>query len=490
MQLATDALFKKRVLVTVFTLALLTVDMLPTWWLVLTKTEHSTLACRLIPNAEIPMAPSIASQCPLEPFDRITKIQDSQGKWLPVQSDIQIRDIAKDLDNNLHAEVLRGSTTLRVDIPIDQTSRIEISHFVIGATITALFLWLCGFLIIWTSTHPAAFSMMLYYTAAGIYNFWILCGSLSAPGLFFATAIAGGLIPSTVIHMTLTLPRQSDLMKQRPQIILWSYIICMGLASFVAVFSRLSQTTTSLLYQAATVTSIITTVILFLTCLHTAYFAKEALVRNRARVLAIGFFFAICVSGLSFYKMGEFSPRTSYTIVSMSFLTGPTFVGYAIARYQLFGVPLSISRIFGFAFYVTIVAGFFSFLSNVLFNFGIEMPPSSYVFVIACLFIAVIDPVRWTIRRFFASWVSPKQQPTVSGAPESRSVIENQFSPLTLEDPLAEIETLAARLNQSLDNPDRLAEDAQELAKRTAELRIKMRKAIHSSKPNSDESSE
>ncbi|MGH7286906.1 MAG: hypothetical protein ACREI8_02690, partial [Myxococcota bacterium] len=387
----------------VVALALAAVEVFP--W-----SARPQLLCPLYPNAVVAFAAELHEECPLEPGDAILGI-DVDGRTQVVDSG---SDLSRSLRDGVPAQLTirrAGETSDRQVsvVPMILSATTVSTRLASSAVLAAL---LVGFVLLTAvrSGLPAAVPFALIHASIGVLIVTAVAG-WTAPASYPLTALARAVLPAALIHLAFVFPRTREVAIRVPGIHRVTYGIALGFFLLELDAAYRGSASTMLLLQRILMTAVAVAVSLL--CFASWLSMRESpsrLTRRQARVFLNGLA-ALLVPTLA----AAFSevPGVRLSALTLAAALSPLPLGYAIARYQLFDVGITLRKAVAHVLYLSIWSGLF-FLGVVLIRDQLPIPDwlrhPVVMFVGVYAVLAPLDGVRSLLKRFIERAFHPESR--------------------------------------------------------------------------------
>jgi GAF domain-containing protein len=242
--------------------------------------------------------------------------------------------------------------------------------------------------------------------ALGLYfAFLYRIGSVTPPWLETFHILAYAFAPALFIHLALNFPEERLLVKKRPYIQVFPYIIS------TTVFASIRSLTPTMTDAPKTwliiceVYLAFGVLVLVFSCLHLRLRSQSEIVKTRSRMILLG---TALTASLPLMDLLSSAFLRVYILPGFNyylpfFVIFPAFIGYSIVKHDLFDIDAIIKRTYGYMLTTISLAGIyglFVLISNVAFG-GFEFAKSRVfplVFILAVVFL--FNPIRNRVQRF------------------------------------------------------------------------------------------
>jgi signal transduction histidine kinase len=364
------------------------------------------LACRILPGGLVPPLASSGSGCALRPYDRVLASRVA-GDPEPVPGALP-RERAADA-GSLELLVERRGRTRWVDVPVESTVRTHVLAGFAGASLVTVLVMTIALLVLRGSSHPAAVPFARFYACVSV----VLAAAISgrdSDALVVPGALAGALVPATLVHLALTFPRARKVPGGRRRVLTAAYG-CAALLALVSVASlERAPGLWSWIDRATLGLTFTGWVLLVGGCIAAALRPGSALERARARVLLAGSAALPSVSVVVGSWFGAHLPGGSQALAALTVAALPMPIGYAISRHRLFDLSLDLRRAVAHLVYVAVsatgVAAGVALAARIL-RAPLPLGDPLALYAAALGGFALADPLRARLRGALDRWKAP-----------------------------------------------------------------------------------
>ena len=263
-----------------------------------------------------------------------------------------------------------------------------------------------GIIVFLMKPHQRASWIFFLFTATfGIFlTFLYKLGVVKPAGFETVNIFAYAFMPAAFIHLALSFPEERAIIAKRPWIQAIPYIFS-ALLLIVIRAQTPTMTDAPKIWLLATVAYMAIGILFFLgSCLQLRLRSKSVMVKQRARMILLGFAIAASVPLSDFIINAVFNVYIlpGFNFYLPFFLAIPAFIGYSIVKHDLFDIDTIIKRTYGYVLTTGTLAGLyglFVLISNAVFGrFAITQSKLfPLVFMLAVVFF--FNPIRNRVQR-------------------------------------------------------------------------------------------
>lgn len=391
------------------------------------------LGCRILPNAMVPVMTGRTVGCVLKPYDRIIAASNDGHRSVTSGAELQRRlQAAADAGRrSIEVLVIRRGDEHWISVPIVHDTRGQIIGRFAGALLISAMVMAISLMIRAGSSQAAARPFAYFYSCVSVVLVSVLCGRYSN-ALVIPGVVAAGLVPATLAHLALTFPKERDIVRRVPQVVVAIYSFS-GLLTFIAVANLTrSPTVWALADRSILVLSILTWSLLVTSCVLSVRESRSALERARARVLLAGSATIPAVPLVLGLWFGSVVPGGTLALMTITVAVLPLPVGYAISHYRLFDLGFDLRRAIAYVLYVAASAAIISGIVVGL-AVGLGRPilfgDPVVLFTVVLVGFLVADPLRARLRGAIDGWMAPGRDRMATSAAEHVARVAGLIDP-------------------------------------------------------------
>lgn len=343
------ALLRPGLLLTVLPVAVVLVAAGPS----ILRSENTTLGCWILPNAAVSFASALDPVCPLDPYERIIRI-DAEDKPVHRRADL-LAALPRD-GSPLVVTAARGSARRSVAIPIiDDSRELRVAQFLIATALSGVLVAL-GLSLRLRRESPAATPIAVLCATSAIFLVATIARS-STPILDLSWILAQGLLAAALCHLALVYPRERRLAERAPGIVTLLYAGAFALTAAEWVgFRHHNDALWEIADRTAATWIVAATGALGVSSLLALHETSSVRERVQARILLMASAVAIALLAILAMDPGGALPLAPRRTVAIGLIGFLVLLTYLVSRFGLLDVPLAVRWTAAHVVYATIVS--------------------------------------------------------------------------------------------------------------------------------------
>jgi signal transduction histidine kinase len=370
-------------------------------WTLLVQPAGPDFACPLLPNGVVPRSAALPEACQLQRFDRVVEVwvPGDRGPYTDLSS---LREKAQRWPEFTEWTAVRDGALVTVRVPLVERGWTErLGRFAMATLLSAILLT-TGLIILWNTRAAAAAPFLFFYAQVSVALIAALCAG-SNENLHLGSAIATTLFPPTLVHLSLTFPRELPAYRRVRGLPLVYYAFGLLLIGLNVYGFYRAADIWMLVNGLIPIYSVAAWATVLLGCAFALRESASRLERLRARVLVMGTI-GVAFVGAGLAGLGGTRETTSsFGLALLTIVFLPLPVAVAIVRYHLFDLRLRLRRLVSYLLYNATTATLVTLATLAVSGAaGASMPlgDGSLLFSAVLVFLLVTDPLRsWMLQR-------------------------------------------------------------------------------------------